>query len=398
MTEFSHRLDDLDGIRDTATRFGFCIIKGVFSTAEMEDFEQRMGRATQGGGVVPDLMSLDSLRPVLLDPRIIRVAKAVLGDSLVYYGETALNYEATPAGLTHNPFRAFHADARGTPEDLEATWNTPPGQVYQGYRFAIYFRDYSKACGGLKVAPGSHVGDRKTYEVAVGNRLFGLPRRKFMLNAEQTIEIPVPKFDLYNLSNEPGDLVIFNLRTFHSAGALRFRDRPTLAILPEAEARLLDTHRELFVGYPEKPRNALFFDYASQGSEIDLYIKWRAWKLIKSTRRRLGAAAKYGHEVASPGLFQFDRPQVVSEAGASGVSMRCDKIIAALAASLGWGLPQNAAPKLSDQDTATITHRLEQLLAAHTEYMPHHSLLGRAGGRDDSMARLRETITQQMGD
>lgn len=124
MNEYSKQPHDLSGIKATAEKYGFCIVKHFFSPQRMEEMESLMAEA-KASGVAHDLMSIDTLRPVLLDPRLISIAKALLGQQLVYYGETAMNYEREAGSLTANPFRVLHADARGTPGeeiDLYIKW------------------------------------------------------------------------------------------------------------------------------------------------------------------------------------------------------------------------------------------------------------------------------------
>ncbi|MBY0531644.1 MAG: phytanoyl-CoA dioxygenase family protein [Xanthobacteraceae bacterium] len=291
-------------------------------------------------GVSNDLMSIDSLRPVLIDPNLLKIAKALLGEQLVYYGETALNYEAEAGKITNNPFRVLHADARGTPNDVNKTWDPKPGQIYRGYRFGIYFRDYTRYSGGLKVAPGSHVVGQAAFKKPFGGlrKFFG---KKVSLNGAGTI--PLPGFELYDLESEPGDLVIFSLRVFHSAGAARLKDNPALALHPEIENDLWTSRPDLFHPYPPGPRNTMFFDYAAPGEEIDLYIKWRAWRAYKA-------------KADEADYYAFDKDGVVQEAAAHGITMRFDKIIAAAAVRGG-------------QET-----RLQALKARNKEYSEHHSV------------------------
>jgi ectoine hydroxylase-related dioxygenase (phytanoyl-CoA dioxygenase family) len=339
MDKFARPATDLAGIKDTAEQFGFCIVKGLFDKERMAEIESQMAAASQTGAV-PDLLSIPTIRPVLLDPDVLKIANTLLGPQLVYYGETALNYEAAAGQITHNPYRVFHADARGTPRDINAPWDPADGKIYRGYRFGLYFRDYSRHSGGLKVAPGSHVRGKAEYDAKIGG-LFGNKRRIPLSNSD-TIKVPAPRYELYNIESEPGDLVIFSLRVYHSAGAARLKADPSLALHPQIENDLWQTKRQAFEDFPMGARNTMFFDYGAPCEEIDLYIKWRAWKLLRN---------------GQPQLLGFDAQDVMRDAEAAGISLRYDKIVASIA--------KDPAQK----------ERLSTLLSRNHEFSVHHSII-----------------------
>jgi ectoine hydroxylase-related dioxygenase (phytanoyl-CoA dioxygenase family) len=339
MDKFARPAADLAGIKDTAEQFGFCIVKGPFDKEKMAAIEGHMAEAS-GNGAVPDLLSIPTIRPVLLDARLMKIAHTLLGPQLIYYGETALNYEAAAGKITHNPYRVFHADARGTPRDINAPWDPTGGKIYQGYRFGLYFRDYARHSGGLKVAPGSHVRGKAEYDAKVGG-LFG-NKQRIQISSGETIKVPTTRYELYNIESEPGDLVIFSLRIYHSAGAARLKADPSLALHPQIENELWESKRQAFEDFPAGARNTMFFDYGAPSEEIDLYIKWRAWKLLKAGQSQ---------------MLGFDAEDVVRDAEAAGVSLRYDKIMASIA-----------------KDPAQRT-RLSALLSRNSEFSGHHSIV-----------------------
>ncbi len=339
MSEYAKRPDDLEGIKQTAEKYGFCIVKGLFSAERMREMEALMAEEWKRG-TSRDLMSSDQLRPVILDDKILRIANALLGKELVYYGETSMNYEPEAGKIANNPFRTLHADARGTPADINKTWDPAPGQVYRGYRFGIYFRDYTRYSGGLKVAPGSHHLGQTKFKPPRGLRNF-FGKHRVDLPDGSSIKIPTASYELYDIASEPGDLVIFSLRVFHSAGAARLKQNPNYAMHPAIENDLWKSQPDLFHPYPSGGRNTLFFDYAAPGEEIDLYIKWRAWRSYNSG----------GDNVEE---FNFDDERIVREAAAKGISMRFDKIMA-------------KALKAKQNE------RLEKLKANNREFSQHHS-------------------------
>lgn len=120
---------------------------------------------------------------------------------------------------------------------FDAPWESD--HIVPMWRFAVYFRDYTANSGGLQVVPQSHLGP--------------------LSEATDTTKRVLVK-------SRPGDLVVWNLRTFHAAGA--------------------DND-----GKPHAtPRNAIFFDYAAPGRDLDRYVAWRAE--VKAKREAAEAAAK----------------------------------------------------------------------------------------------------------
>jgi len=342
MSDYYASTNDPATVKSIAEKYGFCLVKGFFGPGEMAALERDLAMAhAEFDGKVPDLYSTPSLQWLLFDERVRRLAHALLGDTLVYYRETNLAYEKVPGPLTAKPFTDYHCDARGSARDL---YDAPahPG-IYPAYRFGIYFRNYRLHSGGLKVAPGSHLrpymDDRRwTFEEKVKE----LPRVPIRVGGYNTAVMLQP-MELYNVASEPGDIVIFSLRCFHSAGAVRLKDRPALALLPRVEAQFPAEFR-----LPTAPgsRNAIFFDYGAPRAEVDYYVKWRA----VVSPAKLDVAYKYG--VKTPEWLQI----------------RNDKIIVSLAHRLIEGGP---SAKQDAMDLVTLCR-------SHIEFAPEHALFDRA--------------------
>jgi hypothetical protein len=277
MSEFYSTSFNPVAIKHISETYGFCLIKGFFSHPEMVELEGRMKEFSRvPGGESADLYSCPSLRHVMLNERVLEIAHVLMGERLVYYRETAIAYEEQPGRLTKKPFRELHCDAKGTSESLFDFWNGNVDEIYPAYRFAVYFRDYRNFSGGLKVGVSSHRHNFQRYlQYSIALGVQSLPFVKQMVG-DVVLEMPIQPFELYNVCSEPGDLVIFNLRTFHSAGAMRFKKRPALAVLPLVEESVLTDQPELASPTPEGCRNAIFFDYGAKSEAIDYYIKWRA--------------------------------------------------------------------------------------------------------------------------
>ena len=349
---------DLPAIRAVCEEYGFCLVKDAVSAAQREVLLAGMKAASDAhrGGPLPDLLGLPEVRQIYFDTRLLDIARALLGPRLVYDGEGTLNFEESIGAHTLNPFTTLHCDATGMPNDINAVWKSPTDAIYQAYRFGIYFQDYRKASGALKVIVGSHKGDPQSYmgtqllsntttQRAIGDRVLGY------------VEMNHP---LYNLPSAPGDVVIWNLRTFHSAGAKQFAADPSFAVHPDIEIQLADTPG-LFTP-PPGPRNALFFDYAAPCEEIDLYIKCRA-RPKPSTLALL--LARRSDDEATKAL-----------ASEHGVDLRFDGIIMGIAAQL-FMMERGARSAAADAAIAALRKRLSRLLIQHREYSWYFPLFDR---------------------
>ena len=351
---------DLDAIREVCETYGFCLVKGLFAPSDLETLLTGMKAATNAarGRPLSDLLGLPQVRDIYFDPRILEIARALLGPRLVYDGEGTINYEDAIGANTLNPYNQLHCDARGKPKDLGATWWSPTDSIYRAYRFGIYFQDYTRASGSLKVIVGSHRGDPEAY---AGDNLMHDTLAGHVIGGGR-VNFAETRSPLHNLPSQPGDLVIWNLRTFHSAGARRFIDNPSLTIHPGQEEEVGKQAPHLFAP-PPGPRNAIFFDYAAPEEEIDLYIKYRA-------RPTTG-----GIELALHG--RSDDPAALLLAQDNGIAVRHDKLITALALALASYRGPNPVQKLDAAGARAVTARLHALLSTHVEYSPYFPLFDR---------------------
>lgn len=352
--------NDPAAVKIIAEKHGFCLVRGVFTPDEVSRIENGLAAAhAQFEGAIPDLSVVPQLRWILSDARVRDIARALLGETLVYYRETNAPYESAPGPITGNPFTEYHCDARGTPEHLYDWAFDPRASAFPGYRFAVYLRNYRDYSGGLKVAPGSHLRafteDRR---LSLEDFAMSLPlERQRIGNIKATF--PKAPIELYNVPSMPGDLVIFSLRCFHSAGALRAQGDPAFAVLPLYEKPLLGIAPPgTFAPTSPGPRNALFFDFAAPSEEIDYYIKGRA--LLQDT-------------VLDPAI---DYRAMTLD----GVVTRNDRLIVALALRL----TNSAAPPATVREDA---EELLRLCGSHGEFSAHHlsfdrALLAGAGTRD----------------
>lgn len=383
--------NDPAAVKTIAERFGFCLIRGVFTPDETAALEREIAlRSADYPGGFPDLYSVPSLKWVVTDGRIQALARALVGEPPVYYRLTSVAYEPVPGPLTEKPYNEFHCDARGMPHNLFESWNGDGVKIYPGYRFAIYFRDYSNASGGLKVAVNSHRGQHEFFrQFHFPEAVQRLPQVVTPLNG-RGYKLRTAPFELFNVPSMPGDVVIFNLRTFHSAGAFRFKDRPDLAVLPAVEKGLagLPHGAELRVADPPGARNAVFMDFCSPDGDVDLYIKWRAWTMHDHSPNAADRPTlKISNTQPFAGLRFRNDISIVENARALQAMAADRKIDLGTAQGLG-DLPDGARD---------LAQTLLTLCETHEEFSPYHPLFDIAAFRripgDNAADRLRIVLS-----
>jgi ectoine hydroxylase-related dioxygenase (phytanoyl-CoA dioxygenase family) len=343
-------IDDLAAVRAIAETYGFCLIRDVFRPDELAAILAAM--ADRKAAAIDDVLDTPTLKGVILDARILRIARALLGDTLVFYNAANVNYEKEIGAYALNPYRDLHPDAMGMPSHLGAIWEGPPDVVYQGYRFAIYFQDYATASGGLKVCPGSHRGNPRAY---VGQDFFD-PTRGEIIDG-LGIAVQQARHEVYNVPARPGDVVVWNLRTFHGGGARLWRGNPSQAFHPVVEDYIASVDPSQFLP-PPGPRNAFFFDYAGPTAEADMYIKHLAAKVVFEN-------------LALIWPWVIDDPAQRQDFGAAGVRVRTDRLMVPLAR---WLAASETLPSSLDR-RAWIERGGRRLIAmaeTHEEYGPHH--------------------------
>lgn len=353
MHPFACTTEDAGTLTLIQSALGFCLIKSVFSAEEMRCFETAVAAHHKAyDGRVPDLMSCDGLSSLLLDDRILAIARAALGPQLLYYGLSNVNYEPDIGPLTTRPYAALHADAMGRPDNLYGDVNVGDAD-YPAIRFAVYFRDYADHSGGLRVLPGSHRLALTRQPISNGETTLVMTetsRSAPWLWADDGT--PVTTGHVFNVPSEPGDVVIWNLRLMHGGGARRPIQTPN-AILPVATDAALQHAPFEAIAPIAGPRNALFFDYGRAAPELDLYIKARALdeKIVASTYK----------------AAQYDREDIQADLAEKNIACRMDGLLVATCLALNEAAEESERTRLKE--------RLATLIGHHREESPHMSLL-----------------------
>ncbi|MBD24890.1 MAG: hypothetical protein CMG46_07785 [Candidatus Marinimicrobia bacterium] len=353
---YSASFDDLESIRHIAEAHGFCLVKQVFSAGQMEQLESGIAEDYAAfNGTCPELMSCPSLSWVMVAPRVLDIARILLPGRICYYGESYLNYEDSIGPRTKSPFNTPHIDARGSRESLTPFWSSPTDSIFRGYRFAVYLQDYKNWSGGLMVGIGSHRGNLKQFGIGAPAKV----EYKILKFGDVAFTVGWPETPLYNVPSEPGDLVIWNLRTLHSAGARRLIARPEMAMLPKFEEEIYEKLPKAFLPVPG-PRNAVFFDYGNEVEEVDLYIKHRRFK-------------HRPEELVVAKDWCYDNDEIRTIFKTNNITPRFDSIITYLCSHFDK-LRKNGA---SNADLFSMRARLFALLIEHKEFSPYFPLLSK---------------------
>jgi ectoine hydroxylase-related dioxygenase (phytanoyl-CoA dioxygenase family) len=221
---------------------GYLIIKNVFTAEEIKTLRaaayDQLERDKKKGLVYElpqynikakfsngDLLSKELLSKVLLDDRILNIARTVLGQNdLIYFGDSSYQI-----GTGSNGFHRDNIDR----SDL----NGPDWQgKYTLVRMGIYLQDHKNYSGGLKVRTGSH---RKNS----GPATF--------------------------IDSEVGDVVIWDLKTIHSGNAVRLKFAPATSINIALIERIVPTFLRK---EEEQERISMFMTFALKSPHLDRYL------------------------------------------------------------------------------------------------------------------------------
>jgi len=130
---------------------GYLIVKSIFTEeeiealrSEVESYDQTAPKGQSKGDILSSTNI--ALSKMIYDPRILSVAKEILGDVPVYFGDSTISI-----GSHH---RGWHKDNR-LPDRFQhhlADWSSR----YSLIRFGIYLQDHKHHSGGLAIRQGSH--------------------------------------------------------------------------------------------------------------------------------------------------------------------------------------------------------------------------------------------------
>jgi hypothetical protein len=221
---------------------GYLLVRNVFKPEEIEHFRElayeqyeidknkqlvfqlnninSQAKYNQG-----DLLSKEKLNHVLLDDRILQIARTILGsEEIVYFGDSSYQIGT---GL-----RGFHRD------NIDRTdFNGPDWKgEYTLIRIGIYLQNHKDYSGGLKIKVGSHKN----------------PDGKAVL-----------------VGNEVGDVAVWSLKTLHSGNAVRLKFFPEFSINKAGREGMVPSFLKKD---QEHERISFFMTFALRSSHLDRYI------------------------------------------------------------------------------------------------------------------------------
>jgi hypothetical protein len=221
-TENNHAIDfSVESFREN----GYALIRGAFDSHEIEELRKNAFASTDHKG---DLLSNPLLRNFVLDERVLAIARKILGDNLVYFGDSN--------ALLGEKSHGYHKDNADRHDPKAPDWQSD----YTIIRFGLYLQDHSRHSGGLNVRLKSH----------------NIP------NAQEGKNI--------YLRTRVGDLVVWNLRTSHSGSGRLLRLFPSVYLDPHRAGRL---PRLLFAPL-QGERGALFCTYGVDDNHLRRYLAY----------------------------------------------------------------------------------------------------------------------------
>jgi hypothetical protein len=230
---------------------GWIHIKNVFAKSEIEDL-RKAGKATRSEKHQGDLLSFPETSSLVYDERLVFIAKLLLDtEKPVYCGDSncVVGYVASSW---------FHKDNTDRFNQSAPDWQSP----YTLLRMGIYLQDHVTHSEGLAIRDKSH----HTIKTGVGKPFYVL--------------------------SEPGDLVVWNMRTSHAGNNMRLSFAPN-TYFPNRLVRFVP---KFFFLRADRERIAYFIGYAK--SE-DNHLK----RFIEGLKRRKYAIDMWKHS-------QYDKSQL----------------------------------------------------------------------------------------
>ena len=250
--ESTNRRIDRDSVRREYMSDGFVLIgqyplyPSIFSTQEIESLRAACATYTAG-----DILSKSAFSFLPLDDRILMLVRAMIGDRIVYFGESTALYNA----VAETPqYRHYHNDSRG--DDFDFSMD------YSVIRVGIYLQDHARHSGGLKLRPGSH-------------RKFCMEKNGFRSAVKHLLKRRRPHDFLVhhslNVETTTGSILAWNMRIHHTGYARRLRRFPNFALHPHVENLLPDG-----VFMPEeRERCVVFMTFGAPSGYLEMYIENR---------------------------------------------------------------------------------------------------------------------------
>jgi hypothetical protein len=164
---------------------------------------------------------------------------------------------------------------------FEAGWHTDDGIGVRGVKFAAYFGELTAGNGALRLVPGSHHPEQNA-------RLAAYSCRRGRARGEAEAAAYQASIPGYIADTSPGDVIAFDLHTWHASTGGRDRLAWTAVYqrCPETDAERDRTLRSVHDS----------FEQAFRGFDTGRYPVWRDWLADAATHpRRAGVIGRMRH-------------------------------------------------------------------------------------------------------
>jgi Phytanoyl-CoA dioxygenase (PhyH) len=175
---------------------------------------------------------------------------------------------------------------RGHAVLFEAGWHTDDGIGVRGVKFAAYFDELTGGTGALRLVPGSHHPEQNA-------RLAAYSKRRGRIWDEAAFAAYQASFPGYVAATSPGDVIAFDLHTWHASGGHRDRWPGTGVYLgcPETNDERDRTLRYAHDG----------FEQAYRGFDSGRYPVWRDWLAGIAAHPRRAPVMEWMRRAGGPG-------------------------------------------------------------------------------------------------
>lgn len=234
--DYSH-CDDAINFFD---KHGWVIFRHVFEADELAQFRECVERS-KANSFEGDLLSDPHINgeEFIFDDRVLKIVRELLRGIPCYFGDSSASVDANERG--------FHKDNPDREDQEAPDWRSN----YSIIRAGLYLQDHEQHSGGLAIRDRSHT----TVDNAAG----------------RPVAIPT----------EPGDLVLWSLRTTHSGYAARMRGFPNIFIpnpvlnrIAPVDAVSLRIMSKLFRPPAAAKRVALFATFGLDDIHLHRYLEY----------------------------------------------------------------------------------------------------------------------------
>ncbi len=259
-------------------RRGWMIQRSLFTEGEFLEIRaqvlESLKDAESGRKPPTDLLADARLARLVAEPRLISLARAILKDDPVYFGDAS--YAVVGRGYDeHKDATGYHRDNTDRSHLEAPDWN---GR-YPLIRFGLYLQDHRRRSGGLMVRQASHRRLLKGWRCYL--------------------------YDRY-LDTGLGDVGVWNMRLQHAGVGRFYRGFPRLAIAPAIQDRV---PRWLQSPRWDQPRAAVWISYGADSDHLQRHVEYlfgraervRMWQHSYYSQETLDACRRNGLRVIDVG-------------------------------------------------------------------------------------------------